>query len=289
MSDYKQKLKYIQPPVIPKCVFCGEPPPLTGEHIFPRWSHQYLPPDTTANYESLRGTRNPYSGEHYEVIRPGDIRHWKVPCVCYTRCNNGWMHKKIENPAKPVLIPLKRGESCRVYPPDQTKIAAWAVLKAMVGEWMVHGHATTNHMHRKYMMRHQIPPKNGWGVWIGHFQSDRSKPETERFNPLWESHPFLLLPDGVAARYPDKRATYYNSQATTQVIGQLLIHTFRSPMPNLIPRWKFTLPNRGSLFRIWPPTQTSIQWPAKALTDFDAIVLANAFMNFMLRLQRGNR
>ena len=156
----------------------------------------------------------------------------------------------------------------------------------MVGEWMIRGHATTNHMQRKYLMRHNLPPRNGWGVWIGHFQSDIRKPESERYNPLWESHPFLLLPDRVASRRPNKAATFYNSQATTQVIGQLLIHTFRSPMPNLIPRWKFALPDRGTLFRIWPATQTSIAWPAKTLSDFDAIYLANAFMNFVLKIQR---
>jgi hypothetical protein len=196
------------------------------------------------------------------------------------------MRTQIEDPAKPILISLIKGEPCRIFPDDQTRIAAWAVLKAMVAEWMVRGHATTNHMHRKYLMRHKLPPKNGWAVWIGHFQSDRSKPETERYNPLWESHPFLLLPDRVAARRPNKRATFYNSQASTQVIGQLLIHTFRSPMPNLIPRWRFAMPNRGTLFRIWPPSQISIAWPSTSLSDVDAIYVANAFMNFMLGIQR---
>ena len=43
------------------------------------------------------------------------------------------------------------------------------------------------------------------------------------------------------------------------------------------------LPDRGTLFRIWPATQTSIAWPAKTLSDFDAIYLANAFMNFVLK------
>jgi hypothetical protein len=196
------------------------------------------------------------------------------------------MRTKIEDTAKPILISLIKGEPCRVFPADQVRIAAWAVLKAMVAEWMIRGHATTNHMQRKYLMRHHLPPKKGWGVWIGHFLSDASKPESERYHPLWEAHPFLLLPDNAAALRPNKVATFFNSQSSNQVIGQLFIQTLRSPMPNLIPRWKFVLPDRGTLFRIWPPTQTSIVWPGKSLSDLDAIYTANAFMNFVLRIQR---
>jgi len=286
MINYKDKLKYITPPNIRKCIFCGDVPPLTGEHVFPRWSHKYLPPETQKKYESIRGVRNPYDSNHHEIIRPGDIRHWTVKCVCHPHCNNGWMRKKIEDTTKPLLIPLITGEACRIFPADQARIAVWAVMKAMVAEWTIRKHATTNHMQRKYLMRHYLPPKNGWGVWIGHFVSDKNKKETERYHPLWEAHPFLLMPDNLAARRPNRIATYYNSQASTQIIGQLLIHVFRSPMPNLIPRWKFTLPDRGSLFRIWPPTQTSIAWPGKTLSDFDALIVANEFINFVLRIQR---
>jgi hypothetical protein len=215
MATYKDKLRYITPPNIPKCIFCGEPPPLTGEHVFPRWSHQYLPPATVGNYESLRGIRNPTESVHYEITRPGDIRHWKVECVCHPRCNNGWMRLKIEDTAKPFLIPLIKGEECRIFPAAQSRIAAWAVLKAMVGEWNIRGHATTHHMHRKYLMRHHLPPKTGWGVWIGQFVTDKTK--TERYYPLWEAHPYLLTSEGFAARRPDEVATFYNSQSSTQV------------------------------------------------------------------------
>jgi hypothetical protein len=246
----------------------------------------YLPPQTENNYESLRGVCNPYDSNQYVITKPGDIRHWKVDCVCHARCNNGWMRPQIEDTAKPYLIPLIQGKECRIFPAAQARIAAWAVLKAMVAEWNVSGHATTNHMHRKYLMRHHLPPRNGWGVWIGDFESDERRHDSERYHPLWEAHPFLLLPPRFDQLRLDRVATYYNSQASTQVLGRLFIHVLRSPMPNLIPRWKFNLPNHGSLFRIWPPTQTSIVWPGKTLTDLDAIVFSNAFMNFMLNIQQ---
>jgi len=159
-------------------------------------------------------------------------------------------------------------------------------MKAMVAEWSIRGHITTNHMQRKRMMWRQLPPDRGWGVWIGRFVTDPKKPEEERYHPKWESHPFCLLPDRLVTVRPNKIATFFNSHASTQVVGELFIHVLRSPMPNLIPRWTFAPPNGGMLFRIWPRTETSIVWPQQAMTDLDAVYTANAFMNFMLGIQR---
>jgi hypothetical protein len=196
------------------------------------------------------------------------------------------MRQLVEDRARPFLLPFIKGESVRVLPAHQELIATWASMKVMVAEWMVRGHVTTNHMQRKRMMWQQLPPEQNWGVWIGRFVSDVRKPESERYHPKWESHPFLLLPDKQAARRPNKEATYFNSQASTQVIGELFIHVLRSPMPNLIPRWKFAPPNGGALFRIWPRSEVSIIWPQQTMTDMDAVYTANAFMNFMLGIQR---
>jgi hypothetical protein len=198
------------------------------------------------------------------------------------------MRSRIEDTAKPILIPLIQGQECRIFPAAQARIAAWAAMKAMVAEWNVKGHATTHHMHRKYLMRHHLAPAKGWGIWIGHFVSNKKKPVGERFHPLWAAHPFALSPQNLPTGHENREATRYNSQVSTQVIGELFIHTLRSPMPNLVPRWKFALPNNGSLFRIWPPTETSIVWPGRRLTDLDAIYTDNAFMNFILRIQRRN-
>ena len=37
--------------------------------------------------------------------------------------------------------------------------------------------------------------------------------------------------------------------------------------------------------RIWPPTQVSIAWPGKTMSDMDAAYTSNAFMNFVLGIQ----
>ena len=37
-----------------------------------------------------------------------------------------------------------------------------------------------------------------------------------------------------------------------------------------IEKWKFSPPDGGSLFRIWPPSDVSISWPGQIMTDRDA-------------------
>jgi hypothetical protein len=101
-------------------------------------------------------------------------------------------------------------DSVRIIPAHQELITTWATMKAMVAEWMVPGHVTTNHMQRKRMMSGQLPPEQNWGVWIGRFVSNTGKLESERYHPKWEAHPFLLLPDHLASRRPNKKATYFN-------------------------------------------------------------------------------
>jgi hypothetical protein len=233
---HKDKLKYLQPPIIPKCIFCGAPPPLTGEHVFPKWSHRFLPNTRTKNYGSLRGVRGPNDSHHHAISRPGDIRDWRVSCVCGPTCNNGWMREEIEDRARPILIPLIEGASCRITTADQSRIASWAVLKAMIAEWTIQGHATTSHMQRKRLMRRFLPPEKKWGIWIGHFVCDPRKPAAERYCTLWEAHPFLMtnsqatsrlekaahfncLPARIGSAWPEPRVAVQNSYCDAQKWG----------------------------------------------------------------------
>ena len=158
-------------------------------------------------------------------------------------------------------------------------------IKAMIAEWNIRGHVTTHHMQRRHMSQRHVAPDHGWSIWIGRFISDPTKPVGQRYHPLWESHPFLLLSDKLAARRTNEKATYFNSQSSTQVLGHLFIQTLRSPMPNLIPRWRFAPPDGGTLFRIWPRSQVSVAWPGQTMTDLDAIYTTNAFMKFVLQIQ----
>jgi hypothetical protein len=57
---------------------------------------------------------------------------------------------------------------------------------------------------------------------------------------------------------------------STQVIGQLFIQIIRSPARDFIRGWRFSTPDKGALYRIWPPTGFSIPWPGRTMTDHDA-------------------
>ncbi|MGJ4954948.1 hypothetical protein ACQR1H_04855 [Bradyrhizobium sp. HKCCYLRH2015] len=263
------------------CIFCGAPQ-MNGEHIFSRWSHKFLPSRSMKKYDVARVDAKPTQSDRFLIKRTGDIRDWKVQSVCETNCNNGWM-RRVENLARPIMIPLidrdalLRGETTRVLPHQQKIIATWAVLKAMVAEFDAHSWATTHHSQRKYLMKRLTPPAHGWAVWIGAYLR-------VSWPTHWGSSPFLYLsPKQEARRGANLAATFYNSHSSTQVIGSLFIHVLRSPAHDYIETWKFSPPDGGSIFRIWPPSDVSISWPGTIMTDRDADYVATDLYDDLLR------
>ena len=58
------------------------------------------------------------------VKLPGQLRDWQIRCVCggtHLTCNSGWM-KRIEDQAKPILVPLILGNPARLQPRDQAAL-----------------------------------------------------------------------------------------------------------------------------------------------------------------------
>jgi hypothetical protein len=264
-----------------KCVFCGSTGPLTKEHVYSDWTRRFVP-RTMKNFKSLRATAHLDRTDFVLVKRPGDVRNWQVKCVCGSICNNGWM-RCLDERARPIMIPIITGKSTRINQDQQRILAAWATMKAMVAEFAESEYVTTHHSQRKRMMNKQLPPEKGWSVWIAHYVSQGSR-------VYWLANPFLLLPHDIAVRRPSRRATYYNGHATTQIIGQLLIHIIRSPMANLSTKWRFKqLPRGQMIFRIWPPTNYSITWPSGTIDDTAASHVADAVKEFMIEGERRHR
>lgn len=256
------------------CIFCGTTP-TTKEHIFPRWMHSHMPPRESGKAASFMALLHRDRSEFLHAKMPGDIRDWQIKCVCggsSTSCNAGWM-KAIEDASEPVIAKLMAGEELRLFPADQEKIAAWAVLKAMV----VH-HRSSHHLRRRQLRRTGQPPA-GWAVWIGHYKGD------ERPNSF-VSRPFAVdRPAGTSGR----RSLGFG-HATTQVVQHLLVHVVNSPMLDFPHRWRFALPGgqplRGSLLRIWPKSDTSIPWPLGTLDDRDARAVAYGLSEAIQRVGR---
>jgi hypothetical protein len=259
-----------------KCVFCGSPD-VTGEHIFSKWTHKFLSPrgKAKASFEFGRW----YHDRSDTTIGklPGQMRDWKVKCVCGS-CNNGWM-RRIENRARPLIIPLIKGDDTRLSPSDQSIIASWCILKAIVGGYDTENGPRVHYKQRQYFRKHGIPPVRGWGVWIGHYIRHKWVPE-------WVAVPFLLLPNGAVNKLPKRDATYFNSCASTQVIGKLFVHVIHTPMPDYVTIDRFSLPDKGTLFRIWPPAGSSFKWPDRALTEKDADTAADTVAARMREAER---
>jgi hypothetical protein len=180
------------------------------------------------------------------------------------------------------MIPLIKGQRVRLSPDQQKIVATWAAMKAMVAEYAESECVTTHHAHRKYLRNHHLPPKAGWSIWLAHYRQSNAP-------LLWFASPFLVLPDHIAAQRQDRRATYYNSQASTQIIGELLIHVLRSPHPRLARMFRFHLPDRQAIFRIWPPTLYGLRWPVATLDDASVSYIGEAAKEFMMRNGGGRR
>src|SRR3954469_13275208 len=93
------------------CIFCGGTP-LSKEHFFAEWMHDYLPPKPSTHYVA----GSDLIGRPGKMFRPGNVfeRHLRVVCKA---CNSGWM-STLQNEAKPILIPLMQGVRRTLNPED---------------------------------------------------------------------------------------------------------------------------------------------------------------------------
>lgn len=241
--------------------------------MWPRWSHRYLVKGKR-KWHALHATEHHDRTDVKIVRHAGDPHDWQVKCVD-EKCNNGWM-RKLENTARPILIPLLRGDETRIYlgKKEQTVLAAWIALKTMIQEYAPRGNVISHHTQLRQLWRKQLAPRSTWRIWIARYVEPNVK-------QLWISHPMLLVPDSVAKRRKDDTATYYNSQAMTYVIGKLFIHLIRSPHKSFIRRWRFDPSVALKLAPIWPLTGYDVVWPLESLTDLEATYVASVVREFV--------
>ena len=231
-----------QPPE--KCIFCGSTDELTSEHIISRRYHKFIP-RTMKSYKTLRSVEYPDRSSLRIGKRNADPRDWKVKCVCEKNCNNGWM-RELDDESESVLTPLFTGKPLRLTQEQQTTVATWTVMKAIVAEYEDPSDVSTHHTQRKVLFTRKLPPAQGWSVWIGYYPR-------RIWTPTYAIAPFLFLPPNTLAKRSSPLATHYNGSITTQVIGELFIQVSHAPKPFGIGKWRFPpLPDGGVLRRIWP-------------------------------------
>lgn len=137
-----------------KCIFCEAVGKLTKEHIWADWLKKYIPkdmPNYTAHRQMLwRGGRKT---DRQVRLVGGDIRSMRVKCVCNSKthakstprregCNDGRMGK-LQEAAKPIVIPLIEGKSIALTARSQQILAGWIAIDLLFAQ---------RHMIRRYLV-----------------------------------------------------------------------------------------------------------------------------------------
>lgn len=122
------------------CIFCGHNKNrLSNEHVFAEWLHEYIPRTATSySYKVLKhdwdeDTKSFKTTKIRDIDRNGDPHTQKLRVVCHF-CNNGWM-SRLQNTAKPVLVPFIKEHKEQILPDDILVIVRWVTMFSMVIEY----------------------------------------------------------------------------------------------------------------------------------------------------------
>jgi len=288
-----------------KCIFCGGPG-LTKEHIFSTWMHPLFdePPSATNRvaFESVVKDKNNQLKSQITETKPqhGSIFTKKVKVVCgktpgTTRCNDTWM-SRIETQAKPYLMALINGEKFLLPWQGQLPVAAWIAVKTIVVEYVHLPTVAITERERRYVWHHQRPPLK-WKIWIGWYRGADWKPASFRrrsFTVHWAPPVGEMMTEGFADlgtdlhRFSLSEPSACNTQATTFVIGDLLIHVISSSHYSVVSGFGFPGMIGKKLQQLWPPPRDcflrifhkKIKWPpSDGLNDDDVAFISDAFFD----------
>jgi hypothetical protein len=256
-----------------RCIFCGEAAKMTSEHIWGEWIQEHVP--RTSNKHSFADVFVAKPGEDEPTavrIRAGDPINSQVSVVC-GECNNGWM-SRLQERAKPFLIPLFAGIPEILTDASQRAIAAWASMATMTGEHITRNpqRITVPQADRDCLMRNGTAPLGTWRIWIGRCSSEWEGQQWVRITaPILDA---ANLEKAVAA---DERRP--NTQTTAFKIGKLYVATMNCPFPEITQGWDWRTAPRAlnRLQQVWPIARHIVAWPNADMTGKDAKVFATAW------------
>jgi hypothetical protein len=258
-----------------KCIFCGEGGthgnPMTQEHLWPEWMHEYLPNVPGAHTQA--GRRDFTGGRLIAAhkIRQGHVfvRAFRVVCK---RCNTGWM-SGIETAAKPILIPLLRGQRIKLLRNDKRALAAWVALKTMVYDCKDQKQAVLDQFARDDF-REQGKLPRGLHIWIGaHDLSD------------WYAQ--INYRSVLANLNPETpRTGFRNVQTTAFGIGHLFTLTFVTALDE----FKFKpIGYKRVLRELWPLRDPPIMFPLPNISEAEVGRLGDPLLSLSEPFARWRR
>jgi hypothetical protein len=285
----KRKPRPQNSPTVTPCIF-WEPShphqPIDREHIWGKWLREFVRSDT-----------NKHRMQHTTIGRPGTLTTRKgdlragepllsnMRIVCKA-CNSGWM-SRIQNDAKPFLIPLIRGQRAVLNQKAQKAILAWCAMATITGDYLPRDATATaiSQGERDWFRDHGVPPDN-WKIWIGNYRRQKG---------IWNHYVVPILAAEDVPQGTTDGLAQPNTQSTTFVVGDLLVHVLSSTGDrNLVPRWIWPIGSRIGLNlpQIFPPKESLIVWPPQSLSDFE-VELVSSSLEWVIegaaRSMMGNR
>lgn len=265
------------------CIFCGNSP-TTKEHIWADWLGDYIP-KTILNYSA---TQTRLNADRTIVTTKrrwaGDPRGRRLQIVCGP-CNNRWM-SRLQEAAKPILVPLLSGKAVHLSQSHQATLAAWCAMATICAEYFYPETAAVSVTQRRWLFNTHTAP-DGFRIWIGDFKRNEWKPhwghsslrisETEHEG----MQGWALRPDGSPRP---------NTQTTMFIVGRLFIIVFSCPFPEILNMQDIVWPVDTRLSQIWPPRYSFLTWPpADTLDDMDAALLSQAIFSALSSAGRASK
>jgi len=243
--------------------------------VWADWLDPYLPKGVV-NHERFSGTI--YRTHTVKEVKKqsGSSQSGRVRVVC-RECNNGWM-SVLQSEAKPILVPLLKGERIGLHKKAQATLAAWIAMFTMVAE---HQSRTPRKVaittaHRRYLMDNRTVPSD-WKIWIGYYER-QSWPRVYVHNTLPVSS------EENSINHTEDGFPLPNTQTTTFVVGQLYSHVLSTAVRGGINRQRVQVPG---VVQLWPFKASPVGWPRTPMTDEQAEGIAMAYIQGAVRRSKG--
>jgi hypothetical protein len=160
-----------------------------------------------------------------------------------------WM-SRIENAAKPILLPMILGQEVQLDPQAQHIVSTWAALKAMTFEFT------------------SSPDR------APHFTAAERLTFSESVEAPSQVQVFLagyVGPHAVWARgahtFFAGASEHYPAYASTASFGALVFQVFSHRCPREIPAVRLTEDFGAAAVRVRPPSEGAVSWPPESVFD----------------------
>jgi len=178
------------------------------------------------------------------------LQRIKFKNVCKS-CNNGWM-SVIVNDAKPIVVQLvENSVRAEISPAQQTKIALWICVTAIMAEFLNPKKGFSSEFSRDFIFKHRKPPPN-WQIWIGCAADDLAA------RGIQYSHQrTLYAPPSTAPQLHDGVVEQIDNccEISTNCIKGLVYHAVRNDNMEHLAAY---LPPIEKLYCIWPKASINL-------------------------------